>query len=182
MTDLSPTPELLSVTEAARVAGVSLRTMRRWVSCGQVVTVGRGRARRVAAASLSRHGDNGDTNGHDVGASVPAVSATSDTERAIGANGAVGDTATGATGDPEAVHLAGLVRALAAENRQLAEAAAVWQERARVLTERLAIAAPDATHSPGAPHLTPPARLGSLGPWLLLAALLLAAGVLGWLR
>jgi phage terminase Nu1 subunit (DNA packaging protein) len=57
--------ELLSITDAAAVAGVSLRTMRRWVSRGQVVTVGRGRGRRVVASSLSKLGDNGDTECHE---------------------------------------------------------------------------------------------------------------------
>ena len=50
MTDLS---ELLTVPEAARVAGVSERTMRRWATNGQVRSIGRGHRRRVVAASLS---------------------------------------------------------------------------------------------------------------------------------
>src|SRR5436305_12760483 len=68
------------------------------------------------------------------------------------------------------VELVALVDRLQAENRDLAASAAIWQERARVLTDQLALAAPQqpqddgpavsgATEGPdpsGEPELLPP--------------------------
>jgi len=45
--------DLLTVPEAATLAGVSVRTMRRWVTSGQVRSVGTGHKRRGVADSLS---------------------------------------------------------------------------------------------------------------------------------
>jgi excisionase family DNA binding protein len=53
MAGMTVSQELLTVPEAAAVAGVSVRTMRRWASSGQVRTTGTGHRRRVVTASLS---------------------------------------------------------------------------------------------------------------------------------
>src|SRR6187200_2260255 len=45
--------DLLTVAEAAKLAGVSVRTMRRRVAAGLVVTAGHGQARRIVAASMT---------------------------------------------------------------------------------------------------------------------------------
>src|SRR5215210_3469015 len=45
--------DLLTVAEAATLAGVSVRTMRRRVAAGLVVTAGHGQARRIVAASVT---------------------------------------------------------------------------------------------------------------------------------
>lgn len=72
-----------------------------------------------------------------------------------GAGDAPGTDDAGATPapPPEVLALVTLVDRLTVENRQLAETAAVWQERARVLEERLALAPP--AESPVASILTP---------------------------
>ena len=77
---------------------------------------------------------------------------------------------------------------LTVENRQLAETSAVWQERARVLEERLALAAP--AESPVAGQEAPPvpaattdgpatvtARLRALASWVPLLVMLALAVV-----
>jgi hypothetical protein len=74
----------------------------------------------------------------------------------------------------------------------------MWQERARVLGERLALMAPESSTAsnlaPEPPDPTPgPSQpfpwplplhpnVRALAPWVLLAAILLAVGVVGWLR
>src|SRR5215208_4154513 len=101
--------ELLSVPEAATVAGVSERTIRRWASSGHVRTVVTGQGRRVVATSLP---EAPATNGHRPNVGRPP---------------------------------SGTETVMAGQADKLAEStavAAMWQERARVLNERLAIAAP----------------------------------------
>src|SRR5690606_9058404 len=62
--------DTLTVQEAATVAGVSVRTMRRWAANGQVRTIGQGHGRRIVAASLSKEAAIADANGQSaVGAS-----------------------------------------------------------------------------------------------------------------
>jgi excisionase family DNA binding protein len=140
---MSDLPDLLTVSQAATVAGVSARTMRRWVGNGQVRSVGSGHGRRVVAAALS---ELPVTNGQ---AGQPGRA------RSVTGSVSVADVA-------EAGHLADLVRQLTDRLAEQSAVAAMWQERARVLAERLALAAPESPESPltapGAPespNLTP---------------------------
>jgi hypothetical protein len=99
-----------------------------------VTATGSGHDRRVLAASLPENVAS--LNGH-----VPQQQPPADTLEAMTA-----DTTVTSVEDVrvtvEADRLAALVRELTAENRELAAAAAVWQERARVLSDQLALAAP----------------------------------------
>jgi excisionase family DNA binding protein len=121
--------DLLSVPEAATVAGVSVRTMRRWVTNGQVRSVGNGHKRRVVAASLSELPATNGQNGHDVddgnGHERPA-------------------SATGSDVAVQADRLADLVRELSDRLADQTAMTALWMERARVLGEQLALTAPEA--------------------------------------
>jgi len=91
---------------------------------------------------------------------------------------------------PDLAGLVALVDRLTVENRQLAEAAAIWQERARMLADQLALEAPAAsTDGPTAPQpvtlpLEPSTpRWRSWWPWLLVVVFLVVAWVLlGWPR
>lgn len=148
--------DTLSVTEAATVAGVSVRTMRRRMASGQVVTVGSGHKRRVVAASLSENAANSDTSGQP--------------DRT--------QSDTSATETVEAVHLAALVRELTAQVADQAAVAAMWQERARMLSDQLALAAPESS---------PAGRTGPIGRFMaprsrtavLVALVAAAAAILG---
>ena len=99
-----------------------------------MTATGSGHDRRVLAASLPENVAS--LNGH-----VPQQQPPADTLEAMTA-----DTTVTSVEDVrvtvEADRLAALVRELTAENRELAAAAAVWQERARVLSDQLALAAP----------------------------------------
>jgi hypothetical protein len=117
--------ELLTVPEAATVAGVPARTMRRWVTNGQVRTVGHGHGRRSVAASLSEPAANEAANGHggtDGGQAIPVTAAT--------------ETANG----HEADRLADLGRDLTVRLSEQTGLTAKWQERAGQLGDRLAAA------------------------------------------
>ena len=164
--------DLLSVAEAASVASVSTRTIRRWIASGQVVTVGHGHDRRIVSASLRKPADTVDTNGHAGLSSRVTGSDTADTAVSSG---------------HEAVHLAALVHDLTVRLSESSAVAAMWQERARVLEERLALAAP--AQSPGASNLTresPDTGSGPRGPfprvWLpaVGVALVVAIVLLAW--
>jgi len=129
MTDMT---DLLSVPEAAKVAGVSERTMRRWATSGHVRTVGRGHMRRIPASEVAAM--NGHVNGqvgHPESDDRPATAATAD----------------------ESGHLAELVRELQDRVADLAGAAGMWQARAMMLEERMkALEAPKPV-----PEFVPPA-------------------------
>ena len=108
--------DLLSVPEAAKVAGVSERTMRRWATNGHVRTVGRGHARRIPASELAAMNGHGNGQvGHPGSDERPAQTATAD----------------------ESGHLADLVRELQDRVADLAGAAAMWQARAMMLEEHM---------------------------------------------
>ena len=109
---MAGTSDLLSVAEAATLAGVSERTMRRWAASGQVRTVGRSHARRIPVSEV---------------AAIPATNGRSGTDNR---------TATAAVAE-EAGHLAALVRELQAKVADLAGAAGMWQVRAEVLAAQL---------------------------------------------
>jgi excisionase family DNA binding protein len=174
--------DLLTVSDAATVAGVSARTMRRWVKRGQVRTVRHGHGRRVVAASLS---EPAVTNGHPGHAAVAADRTASAT--------VVTETVNG----HEADRLADLVRDLTVRLSEQTGLTAMWQERAGQLGDRLAAAesqllalAPPGsslTASTGAkrPDLAqgePPGRVWPRG-WIALSVLAIAVVVvlLGWL-
>lgn len=143
--------DTLTVPEAATVAGVSVRTMRRWIAGGQVVTSGHGHGRRVVAASLSKEAAKEDTSGQPAGDTVTPVSATAVTETANAANSD--------TGGHEADRLAALVSELSVRLADQTALTAIWQERARVLGDHLALAPPqDAQPAPEAvPAFSEPA-------------------------
>lgn len=150
--------DLLTVPEAAKVAGVSARTMRRWVTSGQVRTVGSGHGRRVVAASLSKPADTNGQNGHVDVTLLAGETATVDTET---------DTRPSmAAVSAEADHLADLVRELTGKLAEQTALTAVWMERARVLGEQLAIAAPADSLTAGhtAPEPPTPAT-DAPAPW-----------------
>jgi hypothetical protein len=186
MAAMTASPELLTVPEAAAVAGVSVRTMRRWASSGQVRTVGSGHGRKVVADSLSKVAASEDTNGHEKRSSDGTVSTTTDNETARSANA---DTAA-----IEADRLAVLVRELTDKLAEQTGLTMVWMERCRVLGDQLALAAPvgpeptqDANLGAGAqiaitdapvPLL---ARLRVLAPWVLAALVLVAVVLLLWI-
>ena len=107
--------ELLTVSEAATLAGVSERTMRRWAAHGHVRTVGRGHRRRIPVSELSDRIGHTDRPSSD---NRPPQSAT-------------------AAVAIEAAHLADLVRELQATVTDLAGVAATWQVRADVLSVQL---------------------------------------------
>src|SRR5215210_7445821 len=100
--------DLLTVPEAATVAGVTERTMRRWASSGHVRTVVTGHGRLVMAASLP---ERPATNGHHDRDDRPAA-------------------VTGPANGHEAGHLAELVRELTDRLTEQTAVAAMWQERA----------------------------------------------------
>ena len=112
--------DLLTVPEAATLAGVSERTMRRWAAGGQVRTVVTGHKRRVVADSLlelpARIGQGGQEFRLDSGQNSATVH--------------------------EADRLADLVRDLSERLAEQMAMTALWMERARVLSEQLALAAP----------------------------------------
>jgi excisionase family DNA binding protein len=171
LTDDGRVTELLSIPDAATSAGVSVRTMRRWVSSGRVRSVGTGHRRRVVAASLSEavaaHGQGS----QDERSPAATVSATAGAGSAVAA---------------EADRLADLVRELTDRLAEQTALTAIWQERARVLSDQLALTAPQSpTEAPGEtetpepiPHKASPTPLGDpLAPlwrrlWLALATLL----------
>jgi excisionase family DNA binding protein len=117
--------DLLTVSEAATLAGVSARTMRRWVNAGQVRTVGHGHGRRVLSASLSEPAVTNGQNGHVRVTADRTGSATADTETDSG---------------HEADRLADLVRELTVRLSEQTGLTAMWQERAGTLADRLTAA------------------------------------------
>jgi hypothetical protein len=141
MADLS---ELLTVSEAATVAGVSVRTMRRWAAGGQVRTVGKGHGRKVVAASLSELSASTVTIGQDDRPEVTAETARSATAATETANG------------HEADRLADLVRELSQRLAEQTAMTALWMERARVLSDQLALPAPEASQTTTAGQETAP--------------------------
>jgi excisionase family DNA binding protein len=169
----------LTIAEAASVAGVSVRTVRRWIASGHVVTVGRGQGKRVVAASLSKPADTNGQNGHETGHPMGQVSAKEDTETTTTANS---DKAA-----IEADRLAVLVRELSDRLAEQTGLTAVWMERCRVLSDQLALAAPserpqEGQEPPEAPEATPEPRsavltlLARFWPLLVAVVVLVAAG------
>ena len=147
---MSDVSELLTVPDAAKVAGVSERTMRRWATTGHVRTVGRGHKRRVLAVSLSEPSATNGQAGHEGGSPERPVSATPAIESATAA---------------EADRLADLVRELTGRVSDLSATAAMWQTRAQMLDERVrALEAPKPDPAPDPfPEPIPPTP--NAAPW-----------------
>jgi hypothetical protein len=136
--------ELLTVGQAATLAGVSVRTMRRRVATGAVMTSGHGQARRIVAASV-------------LAASPPSTPAITEDNAARGGHAAVTPAMTvgqavmtedrAASDTPAMTALVTVVDRLTAENRDLGRqlvdataAATLWQARADVLAVQLEVA------------------------------------------
>lgn len=172
----------LSARESAAYCGVSEKTIRNWIASGRLSAEKSAGSFRIDQEALDAlrserlHPPQG------------AESASAELRADVGPQGAEGSAVVAGLAG-----LVALVDRLTAENRQLAESAAMWQERARILDERLALAPPEASHTqqesrqapdPPTPITDAPApltpRLRALAPWLLvvLVVVLLAAG--GW--
>jgi excisionase family DNA binding protein len=131
----------VSAAEAARLTGVSERTVRRWAASGQVRSVKRGHGYRVALSEVAAM--VGQANGLDAdsGPAMSDMTATAD----LSAAAAI-----------EAGHMAALVRELQDKLVQQAATTAMWQARAETLGHQLrALQAPtNGPQSHGAANLT----------------------------
>ena len=129
----------LSAATAARLTGVSERTVRRWAAAGRVRSIRRGHGYLVwfpEVAAIAGHAD-------------PAVQAP---DAAMSDRPATAELSASAA--IEAGHLAALVRDLQAELLRRSEAAAMWQARAEMLGHQLR-----ALEAPTARHQTPTASI-----------------------
>jgi len=183
--------ELLTVAGAAKLAGVSVRTMRRRVAAGQVVTAGHGQSRRIVAASVAAPAAPSDAatavmGGHQSASDRPASTVMTEdvTEDS---------TATRVTPAADIAPLAELVERLTERLAEQTGLTAMWQERAGTLADRLAaaeskimaLAAPSESSlmAPGSPQSVEPtvdtflARLRPPAPWLLATLVIVAAVV-----
>jgi hypothetical protein len=140
----------LTITDVAALLGISKDAVRR----------------RLRAGQLDGH--------HVVTSHGPAWCVHLDTHvEAHHGGGTVPPESTHGGDMPTTVALVELLRdrearidSLTSENRQLAEAAAVWQERARVLADQLALAAPQQpVGTSGALGPTPPITGPSASWW-----------------
>jgi len=130
----------LSAATAARLTGVSERTVRRWAAAGRVRSIRRGHGYLVWFPEVAAIA------GHTATAVQAPDAAMSDrpATAALSASTAI-----------EAGHLAALVRDLQAELLRRSEAAAMWQARAEMLGHQLrALEAPRPHQTPTAANLT----------------------------
>lgn len=171
---------VLSARAAAARRGVSDRTIRRWIASGRL------KADKVAGEFLVALEDLDALTGHDAAAAAaprrgPDSTAAPDTE----------GSRLGAA--PAAADLSGLIALIERQQAQLlerTEAAPMWQTRALMLEERLALTAPQSPQeAPTAPQSPEPATAASwhrwrtAAPWLLgLLAVVAAVGLVGWPR
>ena len=121
---------IVSANEAAHRFGLSEKTVRRWIASGKLKADKSGRAYRVMLSEVAALVEP-DT-AHDRGPSADTVR-TAD----IGSAPSTADSMSAMSGIPE---LVALVDRLQAEARHHAEAAAMWQERAGMLADRLSLA------------------------------------------
>jgi hypothetical protein len=152
--DAPPTHRFVPVTEAARLLGLSATTIRRRIAAGTLV------AERVSRPQ-----------GTALLVQVPQDAPATSQDAPETPHDAPARTEQSACG-LEAIIIGNLVATI---ERQAVRIGELEREVGQLRAEH-------AAHSPPASNLTPPARLGELRPWLLLAAILLAAGVVGWLR
>jgi excisionase family DNA binding protein len=181
-----PVSAPMSARAAAARCGVSERTLRRWIAAGRLAAdrsggaflVDLGAVRTLVAAGRGRAADS----------AAPAdMAAASHTELSgVADTGAADTPRQRADSSPGLAALVELVARLHAEVGQVkddarrhAEAAALWQERAGTLADRLAVAEsrlaaleapkspPDVSTATQAPELTPePPAESAPSPWL----------------
>jgi excisionase family DNA binding protein len=177
---------IVSANEAAHRFGLSEKTVRRWIASGKLKADKRGRSYRVVLSEVAAL--TGHDTGHDRGPSADTVQ-TAD-------NHSAPNTADSTSAMSGIAALVALVDRLQVENRDLAAAAAIWQERARVLGDQLALAAPaerpqEGQETPEAPEPAPEPRsrlpwplppTPNTWPWIVAVLALVAAGVAVWAR
>jgi len=161
MSDPDRAPDTtLSLQEAAVWAGANERTLRRWIKAGRLLAVKDDGQYRILVADLQRASRVAPDDHRAPDTDNPGARAagpdTSDTSDMSGQN-----TMSGIDLTP----LADLIERQARELAEMREAAAVWQERARILENRLlALSAGD---SSGGPSTTSPnapgATIGGVG-------------------
>lgn len=138
----------LSARESAAYCGVSEKTIRNWIASGRLSAEKSAGAFRIAQDDLD-------------------VIRARSPRPPQGQESASADVR--AEGGPQGADLAGLVALvdrLTVENRQLAEAAAVWQERARVLSDQLALGAPQSPlEAPGVAQPPDPTTDATVAWW-----------------
>ena len=121
---------IVSANEAAHRFGLSEKTVRRWIAAGKLTADKSGRAYRVSLSEVAAL--IGQDTAHDSGPSTDTVR-TADTDSAPN----TADSRPNVYGIAE---LVALVDRLQAEAREHAATAAMWQERAGTLADRLALA------------------------------------------
>jgi hypothetical protein len=161
--DQAERPRSYSLREAAGVLGVSVTALRRRVAAGQI------KAERVERPQGSVWRVYLDA--HAPGQAPRVTVSERDTLKAPR------DRPQLSAGD-----LVSLVRELSEKLAESAAVAAMWQERARVLGEQLALAAPAENPVAGqqVPAVPLTTRLRALAPWALLLAIMLVVVLLGW--
>jgi hypothetical protein len=175
MTDQRETFQRVSVAEAAGILGVSVATVRRRIRAGaltaETVIRPQGSAFMVR---LPMDASAGVSDAYDTDQEPRVATRT---------QASTPDAMVALIQTTIATVLGPLVGQLDAQRQTIERQADTMRSQAETIgTLRAELAAAMAAHSPPASNLTPPARLGELRPWLLLAAILLAAGVVGWLR
>jgi excisionase family DNA binding protein len=161
---------VLSARAAAARRGVSDRTIRRWIASGRLKAV------KAAGEFLIDLEELDALTGHDAAAAAAP--------RHEQDSGAASDTEDSRLGAAPAAALSGLLALIERQQAQLlerTEAAAMWQTRALMLEERLALIAPQSsTDASTAPQPVNPTvgplygRLRVLAPWLLALVILVA--------
>ena len=180
---MSDVSELVTVAQAAKLAGVSVRTMRRRVAAGQVVTAGHGQARRIVAVSVAAP-------------IIPSETAATTTGGHRGVRGhaakaamtedmTAGSAATEVAPAPEIGPLVELVERLTERLAEQTGLTAMWQARAQVLEERIRmLEAPKPAPAPaGGMFLRRNYRRVTLAALAVAGALAIAAGLApAWVR
>ena len=153
---MSDVSELLTVGQAAKLAGVSVRTMRRRVAAGQVMTAGHGQARRIVAVSVAAPIIPSETaatttGGHHGDSDRAANAAMTADSTAMNEAMTEATAATEKTPTPEIGPLVELVERLTERLAEQTGLTAMWQARAQVLDERVrALEAPKPAPAPAA--------------------------------
>jgi excisionase family DNA binding protein len=129
--------DVVSANEAAHRFGLSEKTVRRWIAAGKLTADKHGRAYRVSLSEIAAlvrpdaAQDRGPSADTVQTADIHSAPSTADSRPNTSAMSGIAE-------------LVALVDRLQTDNRELATTAAVWQERARVLGEQLALKAPQA--------------------------------------